>query len=55
MAAQPILLISILTDGGVVGHGEGVVPGGPWWVGESVETMKAIVDRYFYRSLLGEP
>lgn len=53
MDAQPILLVSIKTDGGVVGHGEGVVPGGPWWGGESVETMKVIVDRYITPILLG--
>jgi len=44
--AQPILLVAVTTAGGVTGYGEGVVPGGPWWGGESVETMKAIVDRY---------
>ncbi|QTH59722.1 muconate/chloromuconate family cycloisomerase [Corynebacterium hindlerae] len=44
--AQPILLVTVTTDDGVAGYGEGVVPGGPWWGGESVETMKAIIDRY---------
>ncbi|QDQ98210.1 muconate/chloromuconate family cycloisomerase [Tomitella fengzijianii] len=44
--AQPILLVAIRTADGVTGYGEGVVPGGPWWGGESVETMKALVDGY---------
>lgn len=42
--AQPILLVSVTLDGGVTGYGEGVVPGGPWWGGESAETMKVIID-----------
>ncbi|WP_305093771.1 muconate/chloromuconate family cycloisomerase [Prescottella sp. R16] len=50
---QPILLVAITTAGGVTGHGEGVVPGGPWWGGESVETMKAIVDNYVTPYILG--
>lgn len=51
--AQPILLVSVHLAGGVVGHGEGVVPGGPWWGGESVETMKVIVDRYLAPVMVG--
>lgn len=51
--AQPILLVSVTTGDGVVGHGEGVVPGGPWWGGESVETMKVIVDRYLAPVVVG--
>ncbi|GAA4490355.1 muconate/chloromuconate family cycloisomerase [Rhodococcus olei] len=50
---QPILLVAISTAGGVTGYGEGVVPGGPWWGGESVETMKAIVDRYIAPYVIG--
>ncbi|HCT14332.1 muconate/chloromuconate family cycloisomerase [Corynebacterium nuruki] len=51
--AQPILLVSVHLAGGVVGYGEGVVPGGPWWGGESVETMKVIVDRYLAPVMVG--
>lgn len=43
---QPILLVEVTTEDSVVGYGEGVVPGGPWWGGESVETMKVLVDKY---------
>jgi muconate cycloisomerase len=37
----------------VEGIGEGVVPGGPWWGGESVETMQVIIERYVAPLLLG--
>ncbi|WP_290050879.1 muconate/chloromuconate family cycloisomerase [Amycolatopsis solani] len=53
MAAQPVLLVFVHTRGGAVGVGEGVVPGGPWWGGESVETMRLVVERYFTPVLLG--
>lgn len=43
---QPILLVTVTLEGGVSGYGEGVVPGGPWWGGESVDTMKVIVDKH---------
>lgn len=43
---QSLLLVRVRTRDGVVGAGEGTVPGGPWWGGESVETMKVIIDRY---------
>ncbi|MGH3435626.1 MAG: muconate/chloromuconate family cycloisomerase [Sciscionella sp.] len=53
MDTQPVLLVQIRTRGGVVGTGEGVVPGGPWWGGESVETMRLIIERYLAPLLLG--
>jgi muconate cycloisomerase len=53
MNAQPILLMTLTTADGVSGTGEGVVPGGPWWGGESVETMQVIIERYFAPLLLG--
>ena len=46
MDAQPVLLAFVHTRAGVVGVGEGVVPGGPWWGGESVESMKVTIDTY---------
>jgi muconate cycloisomerase len=46
MDVQGVLLVRVITGDGVVGVGEGVVPGGPWWGGESVETMQVVVDRY---------
>jgi muconate cycloisomerase len=53
MDAQPLLLVQLTTRDGVTGTGEGVVPGGPWWGGESVETMQLIIERYLVPVLLG--
>ena len=53
MDAQPVLLVFVRTAGGVTGVGEGVVPAGPWWGGESVETMQVIVERYIAPLMLG--
>lgn len=51
--AQPILLVSVTLEGGVTGYGEGVVPGGPWWGGESAETMKVIIDGHLSEVMVG--
>ena len=53
MDVQAVLLVRVATGDGVVGVGEGVVPGGPWWGGESVETMQVIVDRYLAPLVVG--
>lgn len=53
MDTQPIMLLFLRTRGGVTGVGEGTVPAGPWWGGESVETMALVVERYFTPILLG--
>lgn len=53
MSTQPLLYVFVRTAGGVTGVGEGVVPGGPWWGGESVETMQVIVEKYLAPVLLG--
>ncbi|MGZ8738614.1 MAG: chloromuconate cycloisomerase, partial [Nocardioides sp.] len=53
MDAQPVLLVTLTTRGGVRGMGEGVVPGGPWWGGESVETMQVVIERYLAPLLIG--
>jgi muconate/chloromuconate cycloisomerase len=50
---QSYLLVEIMTDAGLVGIGEGVSPGGPWWSGESIEGQKQIIDRYFTPELIG--
>ena len=55
MAHQSCLLVEIGTRGGVVGWGEGVTPGGPWWSGESVETMRALIDGYIAPAIMGMP
>src|SRR3954464_15567201 len=53
MEAQPILLVTVTTRGAAQGIGEGTVPGGPWWGGESVETMQVIIERYLAPLLVG--
>lgn len=50
---QSYLLARVRTTDGVEGVGEAVVPGGPWWGGESVETMKVVVDTYLAPLLAG--
>ncbi|MBB0969160.1 chloromuconate cycloisomerase [Dietzia aerolata] len=51
--AQSVLLVSVTTEDGVVGHGEGVTPGGPWWGGESAETMQILVEKYLAPVAIG--
>ncbi|KAA9155016.1 chloromuconate cycloisomerase [Amycolatopsis acidicola] len=50
---QSYLLVWVRTADGITGTGESVVPGGPWWGGESVETMRGIIDAYFAAELVG--
>lgn len=51
---QAVLLVRVRTAGGITGIGEGGVPGGPWWGGESIEGMRALVDGYLVPLLLGQ-
>ncbi|TDD15620.1 chloromuconate cycloisomerase [Kribbella turkmenica] len=55
MDSQPVLYVFVGTAGGITGVGEGVVPAGPWWGGESVETMQLVVEKYMAPVLLGRP
>ena len=52
--AQSTVLVRIGTGSGLAGIGEGVVPGGPWWGGESVETIKELIDRYLAPVITGQ-
>lgn len=54
VTTQSMVIVEVRTEGGTVGVGEAVVPGGPWWGGESVEGMRALIDRYLAPLLLGE-
>lgn len=54
MNHQSHLLVRVFTEEGLEGVGEGTTPGGPWWGGESVETMKVIIDSYLAPVLIGE-
>ncbi len=51
--AKPFLILQIETSEGITGVGEGTTPG-IWWGGESVETMKIVIDQYFTPLLLHE-
>jgi muconate cycloisomerase len=56
MDAQSTVIVRMHSDDGLVGLGEAVVPGGgPQWGGESVETMKAVLDRYLTPALTAAP
>ncbi|MGH3519960.1 MAG: muconate cycloisomerase family protein [Haloechinothrix sp.] len=51
---QSYLVARVRTTDGIEGIGEAVVPGGPWWGGESVETMKVVIDAYLAPALIGQ-
>ena len=52
---QSSVIVQVLTESGVRGLGEAVVPGGgPHWGGESVESMKVTIDRYLAPALVGQ-
>ncbi|WP_329359440.1 muconate/chloromuconate family cycloisomerase [Streptomyces sp. NBC_01483] len=50
---QSYLLVEVHTDAGVVGIGEGVSPGGPWWSGESIEGQQQLIEIYLAPVLEG--
>jgi muconate cycloisomerase len=52
--AQSCLLVRVRTADGVEGVGEGTTPGGPWWGGESVETMQELIHGYLGRTVIGQ-
>jgi muconate cycloisomerase len=56
MTGQSAVVVKVLTEDGVAGLGEAVVPGGgPEWGGDSVETMKVVIDRYLGPALKMRP
>ncbi|WP_328890403.1 muconate/chloromuconate family cycloisomerase [Streptomyces sp. NBC_00316] len=50
---QSYLLVEVHTDAGVIGIGEGVSPGGPWWSGESIEGQQQLIEVYLAPALVG--
>lgn len=53
-AGQDLVVITIRTRGGAIGIGEGGTPGGTaFWGGESVETIKVMIDSYLGPAILG--
>lgn len=56
MRGQSSVIARVRTSDGLLGLGEGVVPGGgPFWGGESVESIKATIDNYLAPALLARP
>lgn len=53
IAAQSYLIVTLTTEDGLVGVGEGVSPGGPWWSGESIEGQKAVIDHHLGPAVIG--
>jgi muconate cycloisomerase len=54
ISKQSIVLVRVRTADGTEGFGEGVVPGGPWWGGESVEGIHALIQGYLAPLLVGQ-
>jgi muconate cycloisomerase len=53
MHRQSMVIVRIRAASGLEGIGEAVTPGGPWWGGESVETIKVMIDTYLGPLLVG--
>ncbi|MFD2130890.1 muconate/chloromuconate family cycloisomerase [Pseudogracilibacillus auburnensis] len=53
VSSKSFVFIRIELSNGIVGIGEGTTPG-IWWNGESVETMKLVIDKYVIPLLLNE-
>jgi muconate cycloisomerase len=53
MTHQSMVIVRLRTRDGIEGIGEAVVPGGPWWGGESIEGIKALIDNYIAPLLTG--
>lgn len=52
--SQSMVLLFLRTADGIEGVGEASLPSGPWWGGESVESIKVNVDNYLAPLLIGE-
>ena len=52
--SKAFVIVQIYTKNGIVGIGEATTPGGPWWAGEAVETIKVMIDSYLAPALIGE-
>lgn len=53
-SATSIVLIRVRTEDGLEGIGEAVTPSGPWWGGESVESIKLMIDDHIAPMMIGE-
>lgn len=50
---QSAVLVVLRTDDGLTGIGEAVTPCGPWWSGDSVESIAATIDTYLEPVVVG--
>lgn len=53
VSSKSFVLLQMELSNGIVGIGEGTTPG-IWWNGESVETMKLVIDQYVAPLLMNE-
>ncbi|MDJ0979711.1 MAG: muconate/chloromuconate family cycloisomerase [Erythrobacter sp.] len=52
--ATAVVLILVRTDTGLTGVGECCTPSGPWWSGESVESIKLMIDDHIAPHIIGK-
>lgn len=53
VSSKSFVLIQVELNNGIIGIGEGTTPG-IWWNGESVETMKLVIEKYVIPLLIGK-
>lgn len=51
--SQAIVLVRVRLRNGVEGVGESLVPGGPWWSGDSIESVHALIDGHLGPAVVG--
>lgn len=51
--ATAVVLVRVRTNDGLVGIGECCTPSGPWWAGESVESIKLMIDQHITPHIIG--
>ena len=54
ITSKAFLIVRIYSANGLMGVGEATTPGGPWWAGESIESIKVMIDDYFSPCLIDE-
>ncbi len=54
IVTKAYLIVRIYSANGLMGIGEATTPGGPWWGGEAIESIKTIIDEYFAPCLIGQ-
>lgn len=49
-----VVIVRVRTEDGLEGIGEACTPSGPWWGGESVESIKLMIDTYIAPHVVGQ-